>query len=67
MTKEGSREPTASVQRRLEFGKVVVCKEGEDCKSKCRVMSSQACVCDALVVGDNHVMTNSKTIAPLVQ
>lgn len=43
MTKEGNREPTASVQRRLEFGKVVVFKGG-DCKSKCRVMSARACV-----------------------
>lgn len=43
MTKEGNREPTASVQRRLEFGKVVVFKEGGDCKSKCCVMSAQAC------------------------
>lgn len=45
MTKEGNREPAASVQRRLEFGKVVVFKGGGDCKSKCRVMSAQARVC----------------------
>lgn len=59
MTKEGSRAPTASVQRRLEFGKVVVFKKGGDCKSKCCVMSAQACVCvrvcGVLVVGNNSV------------
>lgn len=40
MTKEGNREPMACVQRRLEFGKVVVFRGGGESKSKCRVMSA---------------------------
>lgn len=54
MTKEGKGEPTGCVQRRQEFGKVVVFKGGGECKSKSRVMSVCLRLCGISKIGGNN-------------